>query len=76
KNDIFQSINHSNEDEEMYIDDDNFSSTELEIIDKNNNNKYLTESVNSSFYKTKESEEETNKPEIANSSLSKKSIKK
>ncbi|CAG8831726.1 10521_t:CDS:1, partial [Racocetra persica] len=45
ENDIFQSINHSNEDEEIYIDDDNFSNTELEIIDKNNDNKYLTESV-------------------------------
>ncbi|CAG8782792.1 14335_t:CDS:2, partial [Racocetra persica] len=53
-------------DEEIYIDDNNFSSMELEIIDKNNDNKYLTESVDSSFYETEESEEETNEPEIAN----------
>ncbi|CAG8835814.1 19111_t:CDS:1, partial [Racocetra persica] len=45
--------------EEMYIDDDNFLSTESEIIDKNNNNKYLIESVDSSFYETEENEEET-----------------
>ncbi|CAG8836310.1 7193_t:CDS:2, partial [Racocetra persica] len=76
KNDIFQLINRSNEDEEIYIDDDNFSSTELEIIDKNNDNKYLTESVDSSFYETEESEEEMNESEIANSSSSKKSTKK
>ncbi|CAG8511256.1 16875_t:CDS:2, partial [Cetraspora pellucida] len=65
ENNIFQSINYSNENEKMHIDDNDFSSIELETATKNNK-KYLIESVDS-FYETEESEEEINKPEIANS---------
>ncbi|CAG8518982.1 915_t:CDS:2, partial [Cetraspora pellucida] len=64
KNNIFQLINYSNENDEMHIDDNDFSSIKLETATKNNK-KYLIKSVDS-FYETEKSEEEINKSKIAN----------